>query len=181
MSKRLTASAIPLAAAATGVFLYGCSAHAESTPIAPTPSAPTPITVEPLTPRAAFTDQTAMQFRLEIDGKSTDVIKTSDPSNIVTTKITVQPGAQFPWHTHPGPVLVTVIAGEMTYVLSSDCVGHRHPAGTAFVDQGHEVHTAYNSSKAEAVILATFLEAPAGTAPLSIPADKPVKCTIPTS
>jgi predicted metal-dependent enzyme (double-stranded beta helix superfamily) len=167
---------VVLAIAAIGVFLYGGSAHAE-----PTPIAPTPIVVEPITQRAAFTEQTAMQFRLKIDGQSTDVIKTSDPSNIVTTKITVQPGAQFPWHTHHGPVLVTVLEGEMTYVLSSDCVGHRHPAGTAFVDQGHDVHTAYSSSKTVTVLLATFLEVPSGTAPLSIPADTPANCKIPTS
>ena len=93
---------------------------------------------------------------------------------------TVQPGAQFPWHTHHGPVLVTVLDGEMTYVLSSDCVGHRHPAGTAFVDQGHEVHTAYNGTKTVTVLFATFLEVPSGTAPLSIPTDTPPKCKIPT-
>ena len=166
-----------LAIAAIGVFLYGGSAHAE-----PTPIAPTPIVVEPITQRAAFTEQTAMQFRLKIDGQSTDVIKTSDPSNIVTTKITVQPGAQFPWHTHHGPVLVTVLEGEMTYVLSSDCVGHRHPAGTAFVDPGHgHVHTAYNSGSTVTMFVATFFEVPSGDEPITIPAKGPADCKIPTS
>jgi quercetin dioxygenase-like cupin family protein len=176
MLRILGRGGVALAIAAIGGLLYGGSACAD-----PTPSQPAPIAVEPLTPRAAFTEKTAMQFRLKIDGQSTDVIKTSDPSNMVTTKITVQPGAQFPWHTHPGPVLVTVLEGEMTYVLSSDCVGHRHPAGTAFVDQGHEVHTAYNGTKTVTVLLATFLEAPSGTAPLSIPTNKLPNCKIPTS
>jgi quercetin dioxygenase-like cupin family protein len=176
MLRRLGRGGAVLAIAAIGGLLYGGNAYAD-----PAPSPPAPFAVEPLTPRAAFTEQTAMQFRLKIDGQSTDVIKTSDPSNMVTTKITVQPGAQFPWHTHPGPVLVTVLEGEMTYVLSSDCVGHRHPAGTAFVDQGHEVHTAYNGTKGVTVLLATFLEVPSGTAPLTIPTNKPSNCRIPTS
>lgn len=176
MLKPLRKGALVLAIAASVSLLYGASAQAE-----PTPAAPAPITMEPLTPRAAFTEQTAMQFRLKLDGQSTNVIKTADPSDIVTTKITVQPGAQFPWHTHHGPVLVTVLEGEMTYVLSSDCVGHRHPAGTAFVDQGHAVHTAYNGTKSVTVLLATFLEVPSETAPLSIPADTPANCKIPTS
>jgi quercetin dioxygenase-like cupin family protein len=178
MFRTLGRGVVVLAIAAIGGFLYGGSAHADPTP---TPTPPAPITVEPLTPRAAFTEQTAMQFRLKLDGRSTDVIKTSNPSHVVTTKITVQPGAQFPWHTHHGPVLVTVLDGEMTYVLSSDCVGHRHPAGTAFVDQGHEVHTAYNGTKGVTVLFATFLEVPSGTAPLSIPTNKPPNCKIPTS
>ena len=176
MLRPVRKGALVLAIAASSALLYGGSAQAE-----PTPAAPAPIAVEPLTPRAAFTEQTAMQFRLKLDGQSTDVIKTSDPSHIVTTKITVPPGAQFPWHTHHGPVLVTVLEGEMTYVLSSDCVGHRHPAGTAFVDQGHEVHTAYNGTKAVTVLIATFLEVPSGTAPLSIPTNTPPSCKIPTS
>jgi len=55
-----------------------------------------------------------MQIRNKLDGQSTDVINVSDPSRIVTAKITVQPGAQFPWHTHPGPVFVTVAESEST-------------------------------------------------------------------
>ena len=59
-----------------------------------------------------------------------------------------------------------------------------HPVAEWLVqllDQGHEVHTAYNSTKTVTVLLATFLEVPSGTAPLSIPTDKPPNCKIPTS
>jgi len=84
----------------------------------PTPGSaqaqPLPIAVEPLSPRAVFTDDVAMQIRNKLDGRSTNVINVSDPSRIVTAKITVQPGAQFPWHTHPGPVFVTVAESELT-------------------------------------------------------------------
>jgi quercetin dioxygenase-like cupin family protein len=162
-----------LAAAATSVLLYGGTAHANPTPA--------PVAVEVLTPRAAFTDVATLQLSLK-DGHGTSVIKASDPSHIVTTKATVQPGAQIPWHTHAGPVFVTIAEGEMTYVSSEGCVSRRYPVGTAFIDPGHgHVHTAYNSGKALTVFFATFFEAPSGTAPLSIPADAPADCTIPTS
>ena len=85
MLRRLGRGGAVLAIAAIGGLLYGGNAYAD-----PAPSPPAPFAVEPLTPRAAFTEQTAIQFRLKIDGQSTDVIKTSDPSNMVTTKITVQ-------------------------------------------------------------------------------------------
>jgi len=122
-----------------------------------------------------------MQLRLK-EGHGTNVIKTADPSNVVTTRVTVQPGAQIPWHTHSGPVFVTIAQGELTYVSSEGCTSKRYPTGTAFIDPGHgHVHTALNSGRIETVFFAMFLEAPSGTAPLSIPADAPSGCTIPTS
>ena len=123
MSKRVRNAAVALAIATVGIFAFSGSAQAEPTPI--------PVAIEVLTPRAAFTDDASMQLRLK-DGHGTNVIKASDPSNIVTTKVTVQPGAQIPWHTHSGPVFVTIAAGELTYVSSDGCSSRRYPTGTAF-------------------------------------------------
>ena len=172
MLRQIRNGALVLTIAALGALVYGGSAQAETTPVA----------IEVLTPRAAFTDDASMQVRLKVDGHGTDVIKTSDPSNIVTTRVTVQPGAQIPWHTHHGPVFVTLAQGELTYVSSEGCTSRRYPAGTAFVDPGHgHVHTAYNSGSAVTVFVATFFETPPGTAPITIPADGPADCKIPTS
>lgn len=172
MLRQIRNGALVLTIAALGALAYGGSAQAETTPVA----------IEVLTPRAAFTDDASMQVRLKVDGHGTDVIKTSDPSNIVTTRVTVQPGAQIPWHTHHGPVFVTLAQGELTYISSEGCASRRYPAGTAFVDPGHgHVHTAYNSGSEVTVFVATFFETPPGTAPITIPADGPADCKIPTS
>jgi quercetin dioxygenase-like cupin family protein len=172
MLRRLLISAIALAIGVIGSVIYGFSAHAET--------APPPVAIEVLTPRATFTDQVSMRIRLKVDGEGTQVIKTSNASRIVTTRVTVQPGAQIPWHTHHGPVFVTIAQGELTYVSSDDCVGRRYSAGNAFVDPGHgHVHTAYNSGSTVTQFLATFFEVPAD-GPISIPADGPANCTIPT-
>jgi quercetin dioxygenase-like cupin family protein len=174
MLKRLRNTALLGIMAVVGVLLYGGTAHADPTPA--------PIAVEILTPRAAFTDDVSLQARLKLDGQGTEVIKSSNASHVMTQKVTVQPGAQIPWHTHHGPVFVTIAEGELTYVSSEDCVGRRYAAGTAFVDPGHgHVHTAYNSGKTVTVFLATFFEVPQGTAPVAIPADAPADCKIPTS
>jgi quercetin dioxygenase-like cupin family protein len=172
MPKQLRNGAIALGVAAVGAFAYGGSAHAETTPVA----------VEVLTPRAAFTDDASMQVRLKAGEHGTDVIKVSDPSNIVTTKVTVQPGAPIPWHTHHGPVFVTIVKGELTYISSEGCTSRRYPAGNAFIDPGHgHVHAAYNSGDAVTEFVATFFEAPTGDGPITIPADAPANCKIPTS
>jgi redox-sensitive bicupin YhaK (pirin superfamily) len=82
----------------------------------------------------------------------------------------VQPGAQFPWHTHHGPVVVNVVEGELVYVNANDCVERPYAAGTAFIDPGRgNIHTAFNRTGSPTVLLATFLEAPA-SGPLTITA-----------
>ncbi|MFL5952491.1 MAG: cupin domain-containing protein [Gaiellaceae bacterium] len=41
------------------------------------------------------------------------------------------------WHSHPGPVFVTVIMGQLTYYeLSDPCTPHVVTAGHGFVDMG---------------------------------------------
>lgn len=128
------------------------------------------ITVELLTGRAQFTDDVSGQIKVKLDGTATRVLNMPDPSRTVVAKITVQPGGQFPWHTHPGPVLVNVASGTLVYVQATDCVHRSYPSATAFVDPGRgNVHTAYNPSTTEVtVLIATFFEVPAAPAPLTI-------------
>ncbi len=139
---------------------------------------PPPIAVEVLTPRAVFTDDVQLQLRNKLDGHTTGVSNSRHPSRTVVAKITVQPGAQFPWHTHPGPVVVNIAQGELTYVMAHDCVDRPYPTGTAFVDPGRGmVHTAVNRTSEVTVLLATFFEVPE-TGPLTIPLDAPGDCTV---
>lgn len=130
---------------------------------------PAPISVEVLTGRAQFTDDVSAQFRVKLDGMGTSVLNMKDPSRTAIAKITVPPGAQFPWHMHPGPVIVNVAASELVYVMAHDCVERAYPSGTAFVDPGNMVHTAFNRTDVDTVIYATFFEVPE-TGPLTITA-----------
>jgi quercetin dioxygenase-like cupin family protein len=140
---------------------------------------PQPIASEPLTGRAVFTDDVDLKLKVKLDGEERVVVNAKDPSRTFVARFTVQPGAQFPWHTHPGPVIVNVTQGELVYVAADDCVHRSYPAGTAFVDPGHgHVHTAYNPTGAPTVFVATFFEAPAAPAPLLIPADEPGDCEV---
>ncbi len=70
------------------------------------------------------------------------VVKDKNPSRTVVARFTVQPGVQFPWHSHRGPVVVNVVSGELTYLPAHDCVARKYPTG-AFVVRGHgHAHTA---------------------------------------
>lgn len=139
---------------------------------------PPPIASEVLTGRAVFTDDIDLKLKFKLDGQATGVVNAEDPSRTVVVRFTVQPGAQFPWHTHPGPVIVNVTEGELVYVAADDCVEREYPAGTAFVDPGHgHVHTAFNATDDVTVLMATLFEAPA-QGPLLIPTETPADCAV---
>ena len=139
---------------------------------------PPPIATEFLTGRATFTDDVDLKVKFKLDGKATGVVNADDPSRTVVARFTVQPGAQFPWHTHPGPVIVNVTEGELVYVAADDCVERPYPAGTAFVDPGHgHVHTAFNRGSVPTVLVATFYGLSA-TAPLSTSVTPPADCVV---
>jgi quercetin dioxygenase-like cupin family protein len=133
-----------------------------------------PLQVELITPISEFTDIVAIQVRNKFWGRGTDVMNLGDASNIAVARVTIQPKAVFPWHTHPGPVLITVAEGDFVYVLADDCLDRWYPPGTALIDEGFgNVHSAYNPSDTdETVVIATFLGVPTG-GPLTILADGP--------
>ena len=162
------------AAALIAVLLIG----ANVLPSAAQEPPPPPISTELLTGRATFTADVGLKLKKTLDGEETEVAKAKDASRTVVARITVQPGAQFPWHTHPGPVVANVTQGELTYVGADDCVEREYPAGTAFVDAGGDhVHSAVNRTNAPTVVVATFFRAPA-EGPLTIPAEAPADCTV---
>jgi quercetin dioxygenase-like cupin family protein len=141
---------------------------------------PPPIATELLSGRAVFTDDVDLMVKVKREGEAkTEVVKAEDPSRTVTARFTIQPGAQFPWHTHAGPVFVNVVEGSLVYVSADDCGHIEYPAGTAFVDLGHgDVHSAFNpSTTGVTVLVATFFEAPE-SGPLVIPAETPADCVL---
>jgi quercetin dioxygenase-like cupin family protein len=136
---------------------------------------PPPIVGEPLTGRAVFVDDIGLKIKIAHDDAGTTVVNTDDPSHTTVVRYTVQPGAQFPWHSHLGPVVVQVDSGELTYIDAETCAEQTYTAGQAFVDAGHgHVHSAVNPTGSPTILVATFFEAPA-SGPLLIPAE-PADC-----
>lgn len=160
------AALLPLACAdhdATDPARNGASIARPSAAVTEMP----PIFIEPLTGRFAFTDDVSLQARIKLDGLATNVVNVPDPSNVTVLRITVQPGARFPWHTHPGPVVVSVAQGELTLVYANDCV--RRPYTQAvFIDPGNSVHMASNPGATPTVLYATFFGVPPA-GPITIP------------
>lgn len=111
----------------------------------------------------------------EADGYEVE-LKSRDNTDIAVSNIAVVPGGHSGWHTHPGPVLVIVKTGAITFYHGDDpsCSGTRHPAGTAFIEKGGHVGMARNEEGVETTVVATFF-VPAG-GPTRLDAAAPGNC-----
>ena len=106
-------------------------------------------------------------------GKVTDNIniQRSDPSDLHILVITVDPGANTGWHTHPGPEYSVVKAGELVLERSPACAPITVTAGQGFFNPGGMPHIAHNDSTAPAEVYVTYT-VPAGTTKLLLDADQ---------
>jgi hypothetical protein len=97
--------------------------------------------------------------------------------DIATQMITFKPGGNSGWHSHPGPVFITVISGTITFYDSADptCSPVVVTAGQGFVDVGEQAHIAVNQSGAQAITVVTYL-LPVGAPALRINQDQPSNC-----
>lgn len=96
---------------------------------------------------------------LVVNSKSGVHVKTKGSVDLVTQVITLRAGGHTGWHSHPGPVLVTVKTGSLKLIYADDatCQGTVYAAGDSFVDRGDETpHIAYASPFAETVLWATY-------------------------
>lgn len=136
------------------------------------------ITTKPLTQRAPFDGTVSARVRQELDGLSPHVVELEDASNLVVVEFTIQPGAVFPWHTHPGTVLINVTQGELVFVFAEDCRQRPYRAGMALIDPGNTVHTAFNpGTSEETVVIATLLGVPE-EGPLMLPVESERNATL---
>ena len=98
---------------------------------------------------------------LIVNSKSGIHLKTKGSADVVTQQLVFPGGGHTGWHSHPGPVLVTVKRGAIRLIYSDDstCEGTVYEAGDSFVDRGDEVvHIARNFSATDEVELwATYL------------------------
>ncbi|HEV7861309.1 MAG TPA: cupin domain-containing protein [Acidimicrobiia bacterium] len=106
-------------------------------------------------------------------GKVTDPItfQRTDPSDFHIQELTLDPGANSGWHTHPGPEYSVVKAGEVVLQRSPACAPITVVAGQGFFTPGGTPHIAHNDSTAPVQLYVTYT-VPAGTTNLRLDADE---------
>jgi len=96
-------------------------------------------------------------------------INAQDNTDFVVANISVVPGGTSGWHSHPGPVLVVVKTGTITFYRArahgdgNDGICSRtvYPTGSAFIEMGGQVANARNEGAVDATVYATYF-VPAG-------------------
>ena len=93
-------------------------------------------------------DQSALKFSAEAKGPVDIVVRTHDYA----------PGSSTGWHSHPGPVFITVLEGQVTFYERDDptCTPKVVSKGEGYVDTGRG-HIGRNESGAPAKDVAVIL------------------------
>jgi hypothetical protein len=105
------------------------------------------------------------QFKVKSDNAGFTFKASADPQiDVVVRKHEYAPGGSTGWHTHPGPVFITVTQGALTFYEVDDpkCTPHLVTAGHGYVDSGHG-HIGRNESNNPATDISVII-APVGGA-----------------
>jgi len=121
--------------------------------------------------QSAVAQAPPLTFEVLAGGFTSDRVRINakGPSDVLQTKIVIQPGADTGWHSHPGAVIVVVKTGALTEFHGNGCVSV-HPAGSVFLESEGEVHRVINESSVTSESYATFI-IPPGSQPLQPAAD----------
>ena len=104
----------------------------------------------------AFSVQGAQEGGVDFQAKA------KAPFDIVVRKHEYAPHGQTGWHTHPGPIFITVMQGTVKFYERDDpsCTAKIVKAGEGYVDDGHG-HIGVNDSDEPAVDVSVIV-APVG-------------------
>lgn len=137
------------------------------------PPQPAGFEAEVIAPHATFPDDVAAGFGVSYADGADDSAIVRDASTVVIVRATLEPGGTSGWHADRGPVVASVVDGEIAVTFENDCVARTYAAGEALVATGRHADVVENASDTErAVAYLVFLGVPDGEAPSS-PAEPP--------
>ena len=131
--------------------------------------------------RGLFEDQTEIKFKIKHGNQE---ILRVDGGQVAMHEITVRPAnstangmpGSTGWHSHPGPVVVVIKSGTMTF-YEEDCTTRTYEAGDAFIDEGGgHVHLARNEGTQDLVLWATYFGISPGD-PYRLDRPQPAGCS----
>jgi quercetin dioxygenase-like cupin family protein len=99
------------------------------------------------------------------------LFKTKADTDLGVDVLTVQPGGYSGWHSHAGPIYVTVKAGSVNWYNGADCSVRTFHVGDTYVEPAHSVHFVENPTD-EVTTLVAVAPRPHG-APGRLDADEP--------
>ncbi len=127
--------------------------------------------------RASFADSVDVKFKIKGEDFR-EVIHAPRLQETVMQQVIIAPGGSTGWHSHPGPAVVLIKTGALTFYSAEDatCTPRTYTAGQSFIDsgQGH-VHLARNLGSQNVELWATYFDVPSGGA-FRLDAPNPGNC-----
>jgi quercetin dioxygenase-like cupin family protein len=100
-------------------------------------------------------------------------VQTKGAIEIADQRIAIAPGGTLGWHSHPGPTVVTVLRGTLSFYHAENCTQEiEYRPGTSFSNMPDEIHLARNEGTEE-VVLYAFYFVPLRTPPVGLRIDQP--------
>ena len=100
-------------------------------------------------------------------------LKTEGAIEVAVQRIVIAPGGTLGWHSHPGPTVVTILRGTMSFYHAEHCTEEiEYAPGDSFSNLPTEIHMARNEGSEELVVYASYF-VPAGTPPVALRIDQP--------
>lgn len=129
--------------------------------------------VEVLAPHATFSDDVGAALGVVSEDGDEDSIFLHDASTVVIARVSLEPGGSSGWHRDQGPVIASVVEGEVAVTHADGCVTRTYAAGEAAVVTGKSADEVANASDTEpAMAYVIFLGVPDGEPP-SVPVEPP--------
>ena len=136
------------------------------------------------TPASGFTVETArgplvdrpLDFSMEFEnGDTAEVeVRTKGPIEIAYQRIKIDPGGTLGWHSHPGPTIVTVLSGTLSFYHAEHCTEEiEYQSGESFSNLPHEIHLARNEGTTDVVLYASYFVRKT-TPPVALRIDQPL-------
>jgi quercetin dioxygenase-like cupin family protein len=136
-----------------------------------TPASPPPLLVAE-TARGTFDELPMFNTKFANGGRVK--LQVRGPVELISQKITAQPGATFGWHFHPGENFNVIWQGTLTLYHDEACTqGIQYGPGAAFSTHPDDIHLARNNGTMDVVFFATYL-APKTTPPTLVREDAPL-------
>lgn len=100
-------------------------------------------------------------------------LQTKGDVEVAFQRIVIQPGGTLGWHSHPGPTVVTVRAGTLSFYHAEACSQEiEYATGQSFSNLPDEIHMARNEGTTEVVLFAVYF-VPLETPPVMLRIDQP--------
>jgi quercetin dioxygenase-like cupin family protein len=102
-------------------------------------------------------------------------LQTKGEVKVAFQRITIGAGGTLGWHSHPGPTVVTVFQGTLSFYHAEDCTEEiEFPTGTSFSNLPDEIHLARNEGAGDVVLFAVYFVPQSITTPPQLRIDQPL-------